>query len=73
MDLQTEIAARINELPADSQLKVLRFVTSLAPDRVKGVGGASLRELAGLIDDESARDMIQAIEEGCERIDYSEW
>lgn len=46
-------------------------------ERLKGPAsslpqGASIEDLlkvAGTLDDESAREMIEAIEEGCERVD----
>jgi anti-anti-sigma regulatory factor len=30
-------------------------------------------QLAGSLDDQSAREMMEAIEEGCERVDLDEW
>jgi hypothetical protein len=38
----------------------------------KGIPGKDLRRFAGILDPESAREMIQAIEEGCERVDLDE-
>jgi hypothetical protein len=38
--------------------------------------GASIDDLlsvAGTLDDQAAREMMQAIEEGCERVDLDEW
>jgi hypothetical protein len=38
--------------------------------------GASIDDLlrvAGTLDDRSAREMMQAIEEGCEQVDVDEW
>jgi hypothetical protein len=35
--------------------------------------GRDLRRFAGVLDPEAAREMIEAIEEGCERVDLDEW
>jgi len=39
----------------------------------KGVSGRDLLRFAGILDAESAREMEEAIEEGCERVDLDEW
>jgi hypothetical protein len=57
--------------PREAQEQVLRFVNSLAAAAPAGEKGASLRQFASSIDSVSARQMIQAIEEECERIDAS--
>jgi hypothetical protein len=72
MDLKSEIAARVENLPPEMQEQVLRFVASLSPSEPKGESGAALRRFAGSIDHASAREMTQAIEQECERID-AEW
>jgi hypothetical protein len=73
MDLRQEIAKRIEELPADLQERVLRFVASLSASSPPGENGARLRQFSSTIDSLSARQMTQAIEEECERIDASQW
>jgi hypothetical protein len=49
--------------------RVLRFVASLAGSAPKGEHGAAMRQFASSLDAVSARQMTQAIEEGCERAD----
>ncbi|MGA2593565.1 MAG: hypothetical protein ABSH32_26925 [Bryobacteraceae bacterium] len=54
------------------QNPVLRFAASLAAVPT-GEEGAVLLEFSSTPDPVSAREMSQAIEEGCERIDAAEW
>ncbi len=72
MDVKDEIARQVEKLPPDAQNQVLQFVTSLAA-ATRGADGATLCQFAFSLDTESAQQMINAIEEGCERIDASEW
>ena len=88
MDLRQEIARKVDELPPDLQAQVLRFVAALAvsaPVGERGFGehgfgehgfgehGSTLRQFASSLDTLSAREMIQAIEEECERVEAGEW
>ena len=73
MDISHEITKRIEALPLDQQELVLRFVASLSATVSSGEKGSALREFASSLDPVSAREMIQAIEEGCERVDPREW
>jgi len=73
MDIRAEIVARVDKLSREKQEEVLRFVSSLALAGPKAQGGAGLRRFSGLIDHSSAREMSQAIEEACERVDANEW
>jgi hypothetical protein len=73
VDIRAEIAARVDALTPEMQEQVLRFVSSLASAPPKGEPGVALRRFARLLDRESAQEMREAIEEGCERVDASEW
>jgi hypothetical protein len=73
MDVGQEIARQVEKLPPETQARVLRFVASLARSAPAGEKGANLRQFASSIDPISAGQMIQAIEEGCERVDAAEW
>jgi hypothetical protein len=73
MDVRDEIAAQVDKLPPEMQDQVLRFVTSLAAPAIKGERGAGLRVFSGSLDSVSAREMIRAIEEECERVDAGDW
>jgi hypothetical protein len=39
----------------------------------RGASIGDLLRVAGTLDDQSAREMMQAIEEGCERVELDEW
>ena len=72
MNVRDEIVARVDKLRPEMQDRVLRFVASLtaAP---KGERGADLCAFSGSLDSASAREMMQAIDEECERVDAREW
>ena len=65
--------ARVEKLPPEMQEQVLRFVASLAASGSTGESGTALRHFSGSLDRVSAREMAQAIEEHCERVDVGEW
>jgi hypothetical protein len=73
MDLRQEIAQQVEKLPPDMQERVLRFAASLSPSSPVGESGTRLRRFASSLDPVSAREMTQAIEEECERVDAGEW
>jgi hypothetical protein len=73
MDFGQEIAKKVEKLPPDMQEKVLRFVTSLSVSGLTGEKGAALRQFSSSLDSVSARQMIQAIDEECERVDATGW
>jgi hypothetical protein len=73
MDVRQEIANQVEKLPPDMQEQVLRFVASLSVSAPMGVNGARLRQFSSSLDSVSARQMIQAIDEECERVDARDW
>ena len=73
MELRDEIVARVDKMPPEMQERVLRFVASLGTSSSRGASGTSLRRFSGSLDRASAREMIQAINEECERVDAGEW
>jgi hypothetical protein len=73
MDTRAEITERVNRLPPELHERVLRFLDSLANAEQKGQPGLGLLEFAGGLDPVSAQEMITAIEDGCERVDTTEW
>jgi hypothetical protein len=73
MDIREEIAARVDKLPADLQVQVLRFVSSLAAPTPRGQSGSTLRQFSGCLDHGTAQEMLEAIQEGCERVDAIDW
>jgi hypothetical protein len=73
MDIRAEIAARVDKLPPDLQEQVLRFVSSLGTAPQAGQPGSALRRFSGYLDHGAAREMTEAIEEGCEQVDAVDW
>jgi len=66
MNVKQEIARRVDNLPPDfrSRSSVCRSLDQSPP---MGEKGSSLRQFSSSIDSLSARQMIEAIEEECER------
>ena len=73
MDFRQEIAKQVEKLPPDMQEQVLRFVSSLSVPAPVGENGARLRQFSSSLDSVSARQMIQAIDEECEQVDFGQW
>jgi hypothetical protein len=71
-NVQDELLKRINQLSEEEQRKVLNFTTNLPTSSSKS-SPAKFLDLAGTLDSQSAQEMLQAIEEDCERIDANEW
>jgi hypothetical protein len=68
--VKDNLIAQIDKLPHDLQLRVLDFVRALTP---KGVGGKILLRFEGAIGADDLQLMSKAIDEGCEKVDISEW
>lgn len=73
MDVQQEIAKQVEKLPPAMQAQVLRFVASLTTAAPLGEKGIALRHFSSSLDSLSARQMSEAIEKECERVDTSQW
>jgi hypothetical protein len=67
----TQELAQIDNLPPDLQARVLSFAKSPGTHGPAGENGPSLRQFASSLDSVSAKEMSQAIEEECERIESS--
>ncbi len=70
--LKEELLRELDRMPAEAQRQVLYLARYLSR-AAKGTSIEELRPLAGTLDDESAREMRQAIEEGCEQVDLNGW
>ena len=70
---KSQLLEDFDRLPPELQKTVQELTPALASGRTGGVPAASLLKHAGALDPESARQMREAIEEGCERIDPREW
>ena len=74
-----DLIRKIEHLSPRSQREVNDFIDFLAAreqditEEPKGVPGKNLLKFAGTISKEDVRTMTEAIEEGCEQIDYESW
>lgn len=71
--LINEIVSHLHSLPYTLQRKVLEFTRALVRSVPRGVPGNQLLRFAGTIPRDDVMRMRRAIEEGCERIDGSQW
>ena len=72
-NLKTELLEQIEKLTPPQQKQVLDFALGLTGELAKRYPGKNLLKLVGTISPEDLEIMKQAIEEGCEQIDESEW
>jgi len=71
--IKEQILSELDRLSPELQRRALDMVHSL---NASAASGASLRDLLGVVgtlDKQSAREMREAIEEHCERVDLYEW
>jgi hypothetical protein len=71
--IQSDLLKEVEQLPPPLQRKVVAYAHSLARARPRGTPGNELLKFAGILSPEEAKAMMDAIEEGCERIDPNEW
>jgi len=71
--IQEQILNDLNRLSPEQQERAAELVHGLVSSLPKGASIEDLMKVAGILDDESAREMREAIEEGCERVDLDEW
>ncbi|MBI3014458.1 MAG: hypothetical protein HYY65_05225 [Candidatus Tectomicrobia bacterium] len=71
--LKKEILDQLDRLASEQQKQVLDFARSLTTPLPPGKPGKELLPFAGAIDADDLRTMMQAIEEGCEKVNLSEW
>jgi hypothetical protein len=68
-----ELLKQLEQLPLESQKKVLEFSQALNITTLKGKPGKDLLKFAGTIDQDSLKTMEEVVEYGCERVDTNEW
>ena len=78
--LDQELHQQFELLALNEKQEVINFVRSLASqasadtqEKRVGVLGSELLKFAGMLSDEDAAEMLQAIEEGCEQVDPDDW
>ena len=71
--VKEQILKDLDRLSPELQRRALELVHSLVAPSSRGASVEDLLSLSGTLDRESAREMREAIEEHCERIDPSDW
>jgi hypothetical protein len=71
--LQKLILEQLSKLSEDKQMEVLSYAQALAAHKAAGVPGSDLLRFAGAIPALQLDQMERAIEDGCEKVDRSEW
>ena len=71
--IKEQILSDLEQLSPEMQVRAAQFVHGLVESAPKGIPGRDLLRFAGAIDAESIREMEEAIEDGCERIDPEAW
>lgn len=74
--IQSELLSYLGQLQVGDQVLVVNFARTLAKSESQkpaGVPGRDFLRIAGTINEDDAREMMEAIEEGCEQIDASKW
>ncbi len=70
------IIETVERMPEDVQQRVLNFVEAMSERHSaiqKERSGTRLLQFIGVFDKVSLQQMEEAIEDGCERIDWNEW
>ncbi len=63
--IKEQILNDLDQLSLEQQKRAAELVHGLVSDLPKGASIEDLLKVAGALDDESAREMMEAIEEGC--------
>lgn len=71
--VKEQILSDLDRLSPEQQKQAAEFVRELVSSLPKGTPGRDLVPFVGTLDDTSAREMMGAIEEGCERVDADGW
>ncbi|HXO22807.1 MAG TPA: hypothetical protein VOA87_23055 [Thermoanaerobaculia bacterium] len=66
--VRDQILSDLDRLPPEKQERAAELVHGLVSPLPEGASIEDLLKVAGILDDESAREMMEAIEEGCEEV-----
>ncbi len=74
-DLRHQLEEEIDHLAPEQQQRLLELARGLKKksELPKGMPWEEMKRFAGILPDEDAAEIIAAIEEGCENIDYDSW
>jgi hypothetical protein len=71
-NLDAELIAEFGKLSSDQQVRVLAMVRAIAA-AMPGTPGGQLMRFSGVLTDQEAQAMEDAIAEGCEKVNEHEW
>ncbi|MDP4198411.1 MAG: hypothetical protein Q8922_04160 [Bacteroidota bacterium] len=72
-EIQHQLYEEIDKLSAAEQLRLLASARAMRSETPKGTPWSEIQHLTGTLPDEDAKEIISAIEAGCENIDLDEW
>ena len=72
-NVKEQILTDLARMTPDMQRQAAELVHGMIPEVRKGAPGREFLRFAGMIDPISLREMSEAIEAGCERVDLDEW
>ena len=67
------VVEQLKDMPENLQQQVLEYARALVGSKIQGVPGQQLLRFAGAIPADDIQLMCEAIEQGCEQVDTSEW
>lgn len=71
--VKEQILNALEQMSPHEQKRAAEIVHGMVTPLPKGASIEDLMKVAGTLDDESAREMMEAIEEGCEQVDPDGW
>lgn len=71
--VKEQILHDLEQLSPDEQRRAAKLVHGMVSPLPEGASIEDLLRVAGSLDDESAREILDAVERGCERVDPDAW
>lgn len=71
--IKEQILNDLEQMSPQEQKRAAEIVHGMVTPSPRGASIEDLMKVAGTLDDESAREMIAAIEDGCEQVDPDGW
>ncbi|MEM6796333.1 MAG: hypothetical protein AAF725_20345 [Acidobacteriota bacterium] len=71
--VKEQILSDLERMAPHQQKRAAELVRNLVTPLPKGASIEDLMRVSGTLDDESAREMMEAIEEGCGQVDPDAW
>jgi len=72
-EIQHQLYEEIDKLSSAEQIRLIAAAREIRRELPKGMPWEEMKRFVGTLPDEDAAEIIAAIEEGCENIDYDGW